>query len=542
MTVRKIILYIVLFLIIPTISWAKSIRQHQIFFPDFGGLNTTISPLVLEPKSLITATNVLYDQVGTRQKRGGITKISSASLGESSGVYGIFDFRKIATNGAETRKLIAYHNNHIYKMDALDTQWDDITSSELSSTKPIDYAVLRKATTTVDTVIMVNGENTPQVWDQDSATVSDLTGTPDGVDFYPSMIEAHKNRLWAAGVPSYPYRVFFSAINKHDDWNTAEDAGYIDVIDSWGSKITGLVSYFGYLIVFTENSVHRISGSSYDDFAVTPLIQNIGSVNNSGILAVGNDLFFVSSKGIHSLSTTQEYGDVKSAYISAPIQTDFNGLDFSEIDKCAAAVYSPLNYAIWSFTSSGENYNDVCYVYDYIGKRWSKWTGINAASLATIQDANNKETLVAGDYNGYINKLNQTTYDDNGVVYTMDWATPLIYFGDPMIDKHFRSIIVYLQTQDDPSTTGDMKLYYRITNQPSDTIQFSQFAGSGSTYDEFVMDADILGAATLISQTFNITGHGKTLQLEFIHETSGSGSQIFGYGVEYEAEDMDYSH
>ena len=529
------------FLLITSVCFADSIRKRAIFMPPLEGLNTSVSPLILNPKSIISATNVLYDQVGSRKKRGGLLYLNETSGTETSGsntVMGIFDFKKIDSLGGETRKILTHLDGKIFKIDSFDGTLDNISNRQLSIDKPADYAVLRKADTTTDSVIMVNGSEIPQVWDQDSTTVSDLTGGPTDIDFYPSCIETHNFRLWAAGVPSYPYRVFFSAGFKHDDWNTAEDAGYIDVIDSIGSRVTGLAgNYYSYIVVFLEESIHIISGSTYTDYAVSPIITNMGAVNNAGIVPFGNDIFFVSSKGIHSLSTTQKYGDILETYLSAPIQESFNSLNKNRLKYCYGAVYPEKNYLIWSFTDGGQNTNDTCFVYDYIGKRWSKWTGINASSFAVVNNNSNSLELVAGNYDGFINRMNRRDYNDNGQAYTMSFQTPYISFDDSIISKSFKEFFIFLN----PQGSSNMTVSYTIDNEDSELLTFSQEGFSG-TLDSFILDVDTLDSGTLVPLSNNLTGTGKTIQLTFEQGDVDVGCEVYGYGLEFLVSDINYSN
>lgn len=543
-TMKKTYIFLcILILFITTPAFAESKRQRFTFLPEFGGLNTSVSPLILDPKQLVTANNVIYDHVGSRKKRGGLLYLNESSMSptESSGsnnVMGLFDFRKIDSTGNESRKLIAHSGGKVYKMDAFAGTFDEISSGPLTVDIPVDYAVLRKVDTVIDTVIMVNGAELPQTWNQSADTVSNLTGYPTGIDFYPSAIEAHRSRLFATGVPSYPYRIYFSAEFKHDDWNTGDDAGYADIIDRFAGRITGLVgNYYDYLIVFTEYSIYKISGSSYANFAATPtpIQSGIGAVNNAGIVPFGNDIFFVSKKGIHSLATIEQYGDIRETYLSASIQADFNRLKPDRLKYCCGAVWPALNYIIWSFSDGASTENDICFVYDYIGKRWSKWTGINASSFIVAQTASGVEELVCGDNNGFVQRMNREDYTDNGSAYTMTWTTPYISFGDPVINKAFKHLFVFMK----PQGTSDLSVSYRVGNLNSNELTFSQ-EGTSGTLGSFVLGTDTLGGGTLVPRGRRLKGDGKTIQLTF-EQSTVHGSEEYGFTIEAIPTQVDYS-
>jgi hypothetical protein len=542
---KKIILICLYIILCSSIVYAETKRQQFIFLPSaersFQGLNTSISPLILDPMACTVATNVLYGQAGTRKKRGGITYLNETSLAESSGsntVMGIFDFKSINSLGIETRKAVTHSDGKIFKMDTFDGTWDRISSGPFTVDKQVDYAAFRQIDTTADTLIMTNGAEAPQTWQQSDTVTNNITGGPSGVDFYPSVIETHKYRLWAAGVPSYPYRVFFSAAYKWNDWYTASDAGYVDIIDPQGGKIIALVgNYYDYLVVFTEYSVGVITGSSYSDFAYKPLITGIGAINQASIIPYGNDIFFVSQKGIHSIATTEKYGDIRETYLSAAIQDDFDDLNKNKLSMCCGSVYPELNYFIWSFTSGGSQTNNICFVYDYIGNRWSKWTNINASCFGIIKDTTKKDILCAGNYDGFVNKLNQSAFSDNGTAITMTVTTPYINFGDPLINKGFKQLFVFLE----PQGTNNLTARYTIENLPSNSLTISQ-AGESAVFGSFIIGTDRFGSGSLIPRTKTLVGSGKTIQITFIQDTLNVGCTIYGFGIQLIPEQIDYSY
>jgi len=543
--VKKIGLILIAILIASTCVYAQGNKRIPFFpNPQLGGLNTSVSPLILDAKNLTKADNVLYDQIGTRIKRGGMLYLNESSMAptESSGsntVMGIYDYRKLAADGAATRKLIAHADGKVYKMDDFDGTWDDISSGALPLTVdvPVDYAILRKADTTVDTLIMVNGQETPQTWNQSDTTISELSGTPSGVDFYPSVIEFHNSRLFVSGVPSYPYRVYYSAAYKHDDWNTVDDAGYVDIIDSFGSKVVGLKGgYFGYLLVFSEQSISRISGSSILDFSTNALFE-IGAVSNASIVRAGNDIYWVSEKGIHSLSTTEKYGDILGAYISAPIQKDFNALNKSRLKYCCGQSWEELNYIIWSFSEGGQTTNNICFVYDYLGDRWSKWTGVNASSFAIVYNSSGTRELVAGDYDGFVQRLNRTDHSDNGIAYSFTIRTPHINLGDFILSKNFEELFMFMR----PQGNSTLDVIYSIENQTSEMLEISQ-KGTSAVLGSFVLGIDKLGGGSLVPRSRSMKGTGKTIQLTIAQDGINEESEIYGFAIECTEADIDYSN
>lgn len=87
--------------------------------------------------------------------------------------------------------------------------------------------------------------------------------------------------------------LFVSAYNDPTNWPVT---GYVQ----FDSEITGLASYPGELIVFTENAVYRVTGSRFDQMRKTKLATTEGlpDGNHKTISVVNNYLCWVSQSGI----------------------------------------------------------------------------------------------------------------------------------------------------------------------------------------------------------------------------------------------------
>src|SRR5207247_137650 len=91
---------------------------------------------------------------------------------------------------------------------------------------------------------MVNDvENTLQQYDQ--TTFAAVTGSA-----IPkcAFIILHKNKLWAAGDPAKPSRLYYSKDLDATVWNSA-DAGSMDIVPDDGDGIRGLASWQNQLFV-----------------------------------------------------------------------------------------------------------------------------------------------------------------------------------------------------------------------------------------------------------------------------------------------------
>ena len=133
-------------------------------------------------------------------------------------------------------------------------------------------------------------------------------------------LAAFKDHMFYAGMSGTPQEVVFSVLGDEDNFSVALGAGSFRVDDT----ITGLKVFRDGLFIFCENRIFKLSGSSFADFAVTPVTRNIGCVNGQTIQEFAGDLIFLGPDGLRTVAGTARIGDVELGTISSPIQSIFN--------------------------------------------------------------------------------------------------------------------------------------------------------------------------------------------------------------------------
>ena len=133
-------------------------------------------------------------------------------------------------------------------------------------------------------------------------------------------VTAFKDHMFYAGMSGTPQEVVFSVLGDEDSFSVALGAGSFRVDDT----ITGLKVFRDGLFIFCENRIFKLSGTSFADFAVTPVTRNIGCVNGQTIQEFAGDLIFLGPDGLRTVAGTARIGDVELGTISSPIQSIFN--------------------------------------------------------------------------------------------------------------------------------------------------------------------------------------------------------------------------
>ncbi len=453
-------------------------------------------------------------------------------------VMGLYEYVKQGTSGSPTTKRIFVIDDMIIAEAAhIDVPTvANAVKTDVTRDKPTDFAVLS------DKLYIANGADVLQVYDQSSC--ADIT-TPPGSgltgSFTPSIIETHRWSIWAAGVPGNPSRIYKSVPQDGTDFNTNLTAfhttdGYalvgasqIDVRPDDGTKITGLAGdHFGQLVIFKEDSIHRILGATKADYCLPPegVINGIGAYNGT-IVKANNDLYFASKKGIHRLSTTQQYGDNAESFVSYPIQEYYNGLDKSYLDKCASCHWPDYNIILWSFRLLGAENNNTILVYNYAVDAWSIWTGIEVTAFALIT-FQGKKILYLGDSHGRFCKFDFAMRNDYGTTYKAELEN-IIDLGNAMMKKGYRTFFL-----DFNPVSGDVEAKFKVDNGSYTTAQSLSDTTIGTQLGQFTLGTDALGGAVRSTvQQCAINLSGRKLHLNLSNDDLNENMEILGYGVEF---------
>lgn len=121
-----------------------------------------------------------------------------------------------------------------------------------------------------------------------------------GVPPYTTMLEVYHDRMWYAGDPLHPERIYQSDLFNPEGVNTDPDnATWIATKD--GLPVTGLHVWKDQLIVGTPRSLQRIQGYGPDDQSIEVISTYTGVLSNASMLTFGpqGDLLFAGQDGIN---------------------------------------------------------------------------------------------------------------------------------------------------------------------------------------------------------------------------------------------------
>lgn len=354
-------------------------------------------------------------------------------------------------------------------------------------------------------VAMVDGSNYPITWNASEGLVV-LDGTSDvlGAD----TVISFKNHMFFGNGST----LAFSAPFRQNDFTAANGAGTFRL----PYNITGLIVFREKLIVFTQASIHQMTGSSVSDFTLSDISDDIGCLEPDTIKEVGGDIMFMGPDGLRLLGATSRIGDFSLGLASRPIQDEITEFTSQFTNITALVIRGKSQYRILGYTAGttdsvtdgfiGTQFTDQ----EAGGFNWSKTTGIKAYRTTSVISGSTEVTQFAGE-TGYVYSLD-TGNDFDGTTISALYYTPFMAINDPRLRKTLYKATTYYDPEGD--VTGTLTFKYDF--QRPDVIQ--PLVGGGTFA--------ILGSAI-----FGTSAYGG--DPETVIETQATGS-FFTVSLQYE--------
>ena len=355
--------------------------------------------------------------------------------------------------------------------------------------------------------IMVDGSNYPV-----AGTPSQLAKVDSSVDVQgASLVISHKRHMFY-GVGS---KIVFSAPFAEDDFNTGNGAGTIQL----NHKITAMLTFRDGLIVFTDSSIHEVTGTSLADFALVEISGDLGCSEADTVKEVGGDIMFLGPDGLRFLGATARIGDFNLSLASRQIQKEFNTFNSDYEHLNAIILRDKSQYRILGFTEGqnaaatagylGTQFTDQ----ESSGFNWAKLRGFKAYRTASSYIGADEVLLFTGE-DGFVYKMDDGN-DFDGEPISAYYSTPYMSIEDPRIRKTLFKATTYY----DPEGSMSGALSFRYDFKKPGIVQppISGLSGGGT----FAFYGD---------STFGVATYGGTP--ETVVETLATGS-FFNVSLEY---------
>ncbi len=217
---------------------------------------------------------------------------------------------------------------------------------------------------------------------------------------YSEVISIYNGRVWVADGAT----IYYSALGTYDDFETKDDAGYINNFHTNTDSITALKPYKEYLAIYKKNSVYLLTGISQEDFAITPFADK-GAYSQRSIVNVENRQYFLSN-GIYALEQTGELNQIQLGLeISRKINPEFDNFNKVSMQYAISLHYEIKNQVWYLIPYTDNEFFNTIWINDYINKAWYKRVVPQNITTACL-------------FNDYI-----LTGDDSGTIYREDYGT-----------------------------------------------------------------------------------------------------------------------
>lgn len=374
--------------------------------------------------------------------------------------------------------------------------------------------------------------NVPLKWD--GSALSDLSATaPDA-----SVGTVWLARIWTNDKVN-PDRIHYSATGSLSDWQGVSDSGAIDINPGDGDiqGVTAIFPFKGSLFITKGSKIYRITGDSPENFRVETVSEGIGCESANSVAAVDQDeVFYVSSKGMHSVSTTSNYGDVQASFVSAKIQPDFGSWSANRIQNMQCVYIEELSSLVYNVAEQSTSEQDNLWLYDIGVKEWYRWPEVDCQSIGKVY-LSNVNTLFIGTSDGkLIRAQNGTKIDFGTTPIRYRIRTGLMYVDQqPITVKGFKRLYLYMK----PRTTYSFTARVKIDQYSEQVIGFSGSAEGDVLGTTFRLGSSILGTNVPFGPySGNIDGYGHGIIVEIEQSGSSEDVDVLGFAIEYEVTDL----
>ena len=505
-----------------------------------GGYATDLPPMVRDLTFLDKAENVLYSVSGSVPKVGGSLEINATALSDSPSIMGMFDFWRAGTGGSFTQYFVAVTSDGKIYNFGTGTTGTDITGSVTITANSIPNFVQFNDTL----FIFTSAADTPISW-AGSGNAAAASGSPPVGRFG----FVYNDRLWIGATNADPSRLYYCAAGDPTTW-TGVDAGSIYFNRNDGDRLMGGIEHKGRGVVFkgpNKGSLHELSGTSPSTYARTKITEGIALQSPNALGAVGDDVWFASDQGCHSLAATEKFGNFAgeflTRYLTGFFRTEINR---SRLANVWFANYSHKSAAIWTFTASGASANNLVLGLSYIrikeeGLKPFVWTGRTCQSAAIrIHPTSTLRELIFGGNDGKIYRQDTTNYSLNNLTaYNWRVRTPQIIVTDKDAQGNLigdQPVIlrdIYLRSR--PVGNYDIKIVMTRDNESPETYTFNQ-GTTAAIWGTSVFGTGVFGGAILQTQRAaeRVVGRCRSVLLDIQQGGLNQQAEAYEVGVDYD--------
>ena len=500
-----------------------------------GGLISNLSPLQHGTNAVGSATilqNFEANKEGGYSKIRGFEKYSTTTVPGSGPILAL----KVISSGriVAARKNASNLTQYYYSTGS---SWNSMATSASTNGGKARHVLYNLDGD--DKVLFVDGTNYPAIYNTNGNTMSFMTASDSTDVSGAEQVAIFKNTAFYAKGSN----LFFTAPFSVNDFSVANGAGSFNV----ANDITGLAVFREQLIIFTQDSIKRLTGSSAADFTVSPITDRIGCINGDTIQEIGGDVIYLAPDGIRLLSATDRIGDFALDVASDQIYKDSNTFLASTSSFTSLVLREKAQYRIFAYIASeqpdvGKGLIATKFISQGAsGMSWSTTSGIKAF-VADSRYSGTTEMVAFAHDDGYIYRM-ETGSSFDGADIEAIYESPYMPITDPQTRKSFYKLTLYAEP------TGSMNLDLNIrydfsTSTNTSTLQpaTQEISSTGTAVFLFGASDAVFNTAKFGGEldkvyTNNIVGSGKTIAMRIADNSTNPTFTLDTALLEYRQND-----
>jgi len=441
----------------------------------------------------ITGSTAFPASTATAKVNGATSSTTSLAVDNNSGtIIAGMVVTGTGISGSVTVSSLSDQNNLVLSSSQSLSDNVDLTFTETSPTLggsgKVRFATYNFAGT--DKFMVTDGSGKPFTFDgtnfkQLTSLSSDFSGCSNVAIFRNHVILVNDNN------------VFYSAPYKDEDFSAANGGGVINV----GNTVTDLIVFRDQLIIFTEKTIQRLSGSSQSNFVLASISDDLGAIAFDTAQEVGGDVMFLGPDGLRLLGGTDRIGDFGLGVVSKSIQSETTNFVNSSTSYASLVVREKSQYRLFGFNPGYTDASALGLLGTQFagqggeGMAWSELRGINAYVATSSYDGENEHSYFAND-DGFVYELEKgNSFSGSNIRAT--FATPSFPFDDPRIRKTFYKAFLYTE----PTGSIDFDLSLKLDFERSNTgiIQPNAISLGNTTSNVFLYGTAAFAHTALVN-------------------------------------------
>jgi hypothetical protein len=259
---------------------------------------------------------------------------------------------------------------------------------------------------------------------------------------------------------------------------------------------------------------------------------------------------WVSERGIHSLTTTQKFGDVESSFLSKDIQYSFNGQGRYGWDvsrrKYTKLRYLPTENAVFLATTesrlSGTKNNCLWILNTNTGQWDSRWPDVSCESIFVGSDS--RKRIYCGSATGRLYQTfsgNRFDTSEANLESTFVWrvkTAKILVDKNPNIKKAYKSLrLIYT-----PVGTQTITASIKVDGNSSYSREFPDSGTGALLGTDFILGTSLLGSGGVFGpRSRSLVGSGRSIEITLSESGATADFAISGISIEFQPEGLVYT-